>query len=287
MKKYLFFVLFISYLRNVNAQLYYTGTMFESYYDVTPDTLLNYVVTPYTNETFGLNLFDDSSNDIFFTARGSVSSSGSSAYLSVNSLNSNVYIMVGRLDSVYVPSGSNWNITKVAKPLIVAEPIDVSTAIWDNGLLYLTDHSAQGGGIKDVNDFVGTDKYLGIKYENGNSISYGWIRLKCPGPDSCYVKDFSNSQVTIGERELEVNNLEMYPNPSTGIFYLKNIESYSFDIAKFALIDMLGQNAKCSYEFSGKEIKIIPDVNLPGGCYLLRYALDKNLFAKKVVKIVD
>ena len=287
MKKYLFLILFISWFRNVNAQLYYTGTMFENYYDVTPDMLLNYVVSPYTNETFGLNLFDDSSDDVLFTAHGSVSSSGSSAYMSITSVNSNVYIMFERLDSVYIPSNSNWNVTKIATPLIVTEPIDAQDAIWDNGLLYLTDHSAQGGAIKDVNDFVGTDKYIGIKYENGNSISYGWIRLKCPGPDSCYVKDFSNSQVTIGEREIEVNNLEMYPNPSAGVFYLKNIERYLFDISKFTMTNMLGQKVKCSYEFFGKEIKIIPDSNLPGGCYLLRYSLEKNLFVKKFVKIVE
>ncbi|MBC7695767.1 MAG: T9SS type A sorting domain-containing protein [Burkholderiales bacterium] len=287
MKKYLLLMLFVSCLKNVNAQLYFAGTMFQSYYDVNPDTLLNYVVVPYTNETFGLNLFDDSSNDILLTARGSVSSSGSSAYLSITSLNPNVYIMFGRWDSVFVPATSNWDITKVAKPLIVTEPIDASDASWDNGMLYLTDYSGHGGGNKSVSDWVGSEKFIGIKYDNGSSISYGWIRLKCPGPDSCYVKDFSNSLVTIGEQELEVNNLQMYPNPSNGSFYLKNSERYSFDLSKFSLTNMLGQKEKCSYEMAGEDIKIIPDNNLPTGCYLFRYSMDKNIIPKKVVKIIE
>ncbi len=282
MKKYLFLILFGFYLKNVKGQMYFAGSMFETYYDVNPDTLLNYKVTPYTHETYGLNLFDDSAYDIILTAHGAVSSSGSSAYLSVTSVNSNVYISFGRLDSVYVPSNAGWDVTKIAKPLIVTDPIDAPDAQWEKSTLYLTDHSGHGGGNKNVTDWIGTDKYLGIKYENGNSISYGWIRVKCPGEDSCYVKDFSTSQVVIDVNEIAESSIELFPNPSYSSFYVKNVGP-SFDLSKFTLTDIFGQVVKFSYERRGSDVMIITDTDLQAGCYMLQCFSDHDIFTKKVV----
>jgi hypothetical protein len=286
MKKTLLLILTGIYF-NVHSQLYNAGTLFEVYYDVNPDTLLNYNVTPYTNETFGLNLFGEPSDDIQFTARGAVSSSGSSAYISVTSFNPNLYLLFGRWDSVFVVGTSTWDVTKIAKPLLVTEPIDAPDAIWETGTLYLTDHSGHSGGNKTVNDFVGLEKFIGIKYENNGSFSYGWIRVKCPGEDSCFVKDLSYSQISIGIDEKGEGSVQVFPNPSKGNFYINNTDITSFDAAKLSLTNMYGQKINFSYEFKGLDIKIITEDNLAQGCYFLKYNSDSRNFSKKLIKSTD
>lgn len=284
MKNYLLLIILGFCIKSTFGQMYYAGTTYQSYEDFSPDTLLNYVVTPYTNETLGFDLFDDSSNDLIITAHGSVSGGDTSAYIKITSTNFNVSILFGRWDSVYVLGNASWNVTKIAKPLIVTEPIDAPDAIWDNTTLYLTDQSVKDGTQKNVIDWVGTDEYLGIKYENNNSISYGWIRLKCPGEDSCYVKDLSFSQLIIGVREVRDNNFTLFPNPSSHSFYLKNINSSSFDFSKFVFTNMYGQAVKYNYEMVGTDIKIIPDSKLPEGCYLFQCVSENHIFSKKIIK---
>lgn len=192
MKKFLLPILFASYL-NANSQVYTAGTMFSVYYDINPDTLLNYTVYPYTNKSFGFNLFGSASDDLEITAEGATSPGGTSAYFSIRSLNQNVYIRFGRLDSVYIPAYNFWDVTKIARPLNAGDQINTPAAIWDTTLLYLTDHSGYGGGNKNVNDWIGDDKYVGLKYQNGNTVTYGWIRVQCVSKDSCYIKDYSYS----------------------------------------------------------------------------------------------
>src|SRR6476620_2188715 len=98
--------------------------------------------------------------------------------------------MMGRLDSVYAPGSSSWVVTKIAKPLSAGDQVNAGAAMWDNSMLYLTDHSGHNGGNKNVNDWVAGDKYLALKYQSGATITYGWLRVQCPSEDSCYVKDF-------------------------------------------------------------------------------------------------
>lgn len=271
----------------MNSQTYNAGSLFEVYYDVSPDTLLDYTVAPYTNETLGFNLFDDGSEDIQIAAHGSVSSSGSSAYISITSFNLNVSFLFGRWDSVYVPASSGWDVTKIAKPLIVTEPIDAPAAVWDNTTLYLTDHSGHGGGIKNVNDWIGMEKFIGFRYDNNGNYSYGWIRIKCQSKDSCYVKDLSYSQVSIGIEESLESPVQLFPNPSKNSFYLKNIDLSSFNEARLILTNANGQNIKFTYEAKGLDIKINTEENLAAGCYILKYGTDKKMLSKKLIKSSD
>jgi hypothetical protein len=268
------------------AQIYNAGTMFSIYYDITPDTLLNYVSTPYTNETFSLNLFGDASNDIELSAHGAVSSGGSSDYLRVRSLNPNVFIMFGRWDSVFVIADSNWDITKVAKPLNYGDPINPLNAVWESSTLYLTDHSGHGGGNKNVNDWIGGDKYLALKYTGQSPPNYGWLRVRCTTEDSCYVKDLSHTPVTTGTiatgiSETSPSETMVWPNPSTGIFYLKNIDISSFDESRLRLTDLIGRNVEFAFEVKEGDIKI--EISSARGCYFLHYFSEGSRLTKKLI----
>ena len=286
MKKILLPLLLASCL-NVYSQVYNAGTMFPVYYDINPDTLLNYTLVPYTNETYDLDLFAPASNDIELKAFGAASSGGSGAYISATSLNPNVYIRFGRLDSVYVTGSSNWDVTKVAAPLNMGDPINPGNAVWDNGTLYLTDHSGHSGGNKNVNDWIGGDKYLGLKYQNGSTITYGWIRVRCKTEDSCYVKDFSYSTIAIGIQEIRNAEVLVYPNPANSVFFLKGISINVFDISRLKVQDMYGKEVAFTSEMKGDEIKINLDHNLSVGCYLLQYFSNDYTISKKLIKLTE
>jgi hypothetical protein len=287
MKKILLFTALLSFYFCLKSQIHYAGTMFSGYYDVIPDTLLNYQITPYTDETFGVDLFDDPSKDIEFTARGAVSSGGSAAFIRAASLNPNVYILFGRWDSVYVPANSNWDVTKVAKPLNPGDPINPAGAVWFQDSLYMTDHSGHGGGNKNVNDWIGGDKYLGVKYQNGPEIDYGWVRVQCKKEDSCYIKDLSYSPVGAGIRQLNSNQASIYPNPVQNTFYLKNIDVTKFGVSRLKMTDMCGKELNYVCEINGNSIKVELDKNTMAGCYLLHYSSNENQFIKKLIKTTD
>ncbi|MCW3105126.1 MAG: hypothetical protein JWO09_3566 [Bacteroidetes bacterium] len=260
------------------------GTVFPVYTDITPDTLINYTIVPYSDETYDINLFGDASADIQIKANGAVSSGGTAAYISVYPLNPDVLIRLGRLDSVYVPAYSLWYVTKVAKPLNAGDPIDPPGAMWDT-MQYISDHSGYGGGNKNVNDWIGGDKYIGLKYQNGSTTAYGWIRVQCPTEDSCYVKDFSAMPSTVGINEQSVQEMLIYPNPVNTGFYLKNIHTNTFDLSKLKLTDMYGKDLKFTAEPMLGEIKIGLDESLPDGCYMLQYISTDRLFSQKLVKV--
>jgi hypothetical protein len=271
MKNFLLTLFCLSFYFNVTSQVYIAGFMFPDYNDVDPDTLLNYVVAPYTNETYSANVFGISDDDIEITAHGAVSSGGSDAYIKITSINPNIYISQGRLDSVFVAGNSTWNITKIARVIGTGETINALDAVWDNTELYLTDHSGHNGGNKNVNDWIGGEKFIGLRYMAGNDLAYGWIRVECPHEDSCYVKDYSFSPVVSGIKEVKKKELSVYPNPTNNIFYLNNISPVSFSISKLKILDMYGREIKFDYEINANNIKIETDPVLPAGCYFLEY----------------
>jgi hypothetical protein len=167
---------------------------------------------PYVHQVYDLNVFNPSPG-VEFVADGSTSSGGTSAYISIRSLDAHVYISVARLDSVYDTTSSSWLVTTVAKPLNAGDAINAPGSVWDNGLLYISDHSASFGWSKNVNDWTGSDKYIGLKYDDGTALAYGWIRLQCVSSDSCYVKEYSYTPSIAGIEEAEGSNAGLFPNP--------------------------------------------------------------------------
>jgi hypothetical protein len=264
-----------------NSQSYTAGTHYNHYHDVFPDSLLYYTVAPYSHKTYSLNIFG-TGNDIMLTAHGAVSSGGSGAYINVTSLNPDVYIRFGRWDSVWVPGNSNWNVTKVAKPLMSGDVINAAGAMWDNTMLYLTDQSGSGGGNKNVRDFVGGDKFIGLKFiniNNYNNAEYGWIWVRCGSMDSCYVKEYSRNSLPVGINEIERYTGSIYPNPVTDHFYVSGV----VDRSSFTLTDVSGRNIPVTSAVEGNGLRVSLQ-NVSTGIYFLRYNTDSNEVTKKIVK---
>jgi hypothetical protein len=265
------------------CQVFTAGTHYSNYYDIVPDTLLNYVNYPFTNETYSLTIFGSSNPELAFTARGSVSSGGSQAFIRLTTLHQYVYIRFGRWDSVYVPGSQSWNVTKIAKPLTAGDTINASGAIWEQGDLYLTDHTGSQGGNKNVNDFVGGDKYIGLKFidiDNYNAINYGWIWVKCIGEDSCYVKEYSRSASVTGLNATgKENDLQIFPNPIQEYFYLQNV-----DYTGIRITDILGVDVPFTIRNYSDKTQILVKSDLPAGYYFLQVKIEDKVVVKKLTK---
>ncbi|MDF2438794.1 MAG: Secretion system C-terminal sorting domain [Bacteroidota bacterium] len=284
MKKFLLPVLLFT-TGHINAQSVLAGYQYPNYTDINPDTLLNYTITPYTHEVYGINMFGDAANDVEFVAQGSISSGGSSAYISVTSLNPNVSIAFGRIDSVYAPGSLSWDVTNVAKFFATGEQIDATNTVWNNTTLYLTDHSAHQGASKNVNDWVGGDKHVGLKYQNGGNISYGWIKVRCVAQDSCYIKEFSAAPAVVGIKERSMEHVFVYPNPVSDMFFLKDIDAPSFNIMNLKLKDVCGKEIEFSAETFNNDVRIDLDSDTAPGCYFLEYVSADRIFSQKIVRV--
>jgi len=286
MKKLLLSILVCSYI-SADSQVYTAGTVFSSYTDIMPDTLLKYDVFPYTNNIFDLNLFDDPSPDLQFNAHGAVSSGGSAAYIRIASLNHNVSVGFGRWDSVFVIGDGNWNVTKVAQPLNTGDTLNDPNAVWDTTTLYLTDHSGHSGGNKNVNDWIGGDKFVALKYNNGNITLYGWIRLQCVTEDSCYIKDYSITPQVTAIEKTNSPQVKIFPNPFHTAFFVEDVNSGRSGISDLKLTDLYGKEIKFTAEVQSSVLKIDPGCDLPQGCYLLRYLSGEQVFLKKLIKTTE
>ena len=280
MKKTFLFSLAYCLFQTANCQVYNAGTTLTNYTDLNPDTFLHYTYNPFSHQVADFKIFGNSP-DIEFVADGSSSPGGSSAYISIRSLNAFVFISLRRLDSVFDNTSQSWLITKVARPLNAGDPINTSGKVWDNSMLYISDHSASFGWTKDVNDWIGGDKYIGLKYDDGSAIAYGWIRLSCQTKDSCYVKDLSTTAILAGLKEIENNKALIYPNPSTSKFTV-----YSDPLAPAEEICVYDRTGNCilkrrSSHGPKEEIDLSAQ---PCGIYFLQAKTKDGIMTRKIVK---
>jgi hypothetical protein len=192
MKKIIFILLlFPCFLK---AQVYQAGTVFPYYIDVNPDTVINcfqvYPNPPDENHFFDVN--GDNQNDVKIHSMGFYSPGGTVAYIDVVPLNANLFVRLGRVDSVYHGWYGYWWVTNVAKPLQSGDTINKASATWTNSTLVMTDKSGNAGTYKNITDWVNTaDQYIGIKYQTATDTLYAWIRVFFPDPCKCHLKDYS------------------------------------------------------------------------------------------------
>lgn len=266
---------------NAIGQVYNAGTQFSNYHDIAPDSFLHYTVYPYTNQSFGLKLFGATSDNIQFYAVGSTSPGGTSANISVKSFDPNVSLRFGRWDSTFIPSYSSWDVSKVAQPLNIGDPINGSGAVWDTSMLDLSNHKSWGGGTKNDNDWIGSDKYIGLKYQDMTTLKYGWIRVQCPSADSCYVKDYSYTSSVLNVQKLTSSQLGIFPNPVNNIFYIQSEDPNSL---KIEVLDLLGNKINFISEIHTSWVKIHLDAQLPDGYYLVQCLKGDEFLTGRFVK---
>jgi len=285
MKKLLLFML-TGYSFGLLAQAYTAGTHYSNYHDIFPDSVVSYQGSPYSSESYSMDIFGTSAPDLAITARSSVSSGGSQELIMITSLNENLFIRFGRWDSVYYPGSMSYQKTKVARALEAGDTINAAGAVWDNTELYLSDHSSAQGGTKNVNDFVGGEKYIGLKFidiDKYNAVEYGWIHVRCIDVDSCYVKEYSRVAVVTGVYEIDQKSIRLYPNPAKNHFYIFD-NNASFHPGSVKIMDLLGRPVSCTTTVEGEGIIVNIPEGMPAGCYFVQFDSGGKTISKKLVK---
>jgi hypothetical protein len=269
------------------AQFFFAGTPYTNHHDI-PDTLLYYTVTPSTNKTYSVNMFSTSAPDLVFTIRGAVSSGGSAQFIHVTAIHPSVYVRFSHYDSTWVPADQSYWVTRVAKAIDAGDTINSIDAVWKHDTLYLTDHSGHGGGQKNVNEFVGGEKYLGVKYEAKEYDDlikqyYGWLRFNCTSQDSCYFKEYSSLKLVTAITKRLKDQLRVYPNPS-GDRILLDLP-YETD-PQITITDVAGKiiPVHCTRNKSGYSFDIS---GLNPGIYLLIGNVQDQAFSARIAKAAD
>jgi len=278
----LVFLLF--FLANGNAQSYYAGTILNGYYDVNPDTSLEYQY-PYKDERFNINMFGTSGDELRIQAFCSAGLGGGSFFISVKPLIPNLYLTFGRWDSLYHNFYNYWMSAKIAKPLNLGDSLNKSTFKWDTTSMYITNGSGLAGTYFNVTDWLGaTDKYIGLKYHTGTTIEYGWIRLNCLNGAKCYVKDYSATVNFSGVSELSKSQLSFYPNPSNGLLYINCEKEKKADILSITVTNVLGEKIPVLIEDTSIGYQLFFSENLTDGYYLVNMRLNSGIM--KPYKVV-
>ncbi|MGZ3942850.1 MAG: T9SS type A sorting domain-containing protein, partial [Bacteroidia bacterium] len=140
-------------------------------------------------------------------------------------------------------------------------------------------HRGWGGLKKNVNDWIGGDKYIGMKYENQSTIIYGWIRVQCKSADSCFVKDYSFNTNSFGTMKQKENAVSVFPNPFQQAFLIEGNKA----ITELKIIDIFGQDIGFTTTQADHRTKIDLENN-PPGCYIIKCRVNDETYARKIIK---
>ncbi len=81
----------------------------------------------------------------------------------------------------------------------------------------------------------------------------------------------------LGDEENDIENIKIYPNPSTGKFFIK---STTGNIERISILDILGKNV---FQLD-RSIQQFDISNLQSGMYFLRITTENGNFIKKILK---
>jgi len=259
---------------NLYSQTYLADSNLSSYFDITPDTLINYAcMNHFSTESYCFDINADAQDDLRINAGCGVSPGQTNISISVKALNTNSYIRFGRLDSSQV---------KVAKPLLYGDSINPVLSSWDNTTAYFTRYISipMLGYSVNIKDWVNAnDQYLGIKYQNTTDTIYGWIRLGFQQAGGCLAKDHSFGSPSLGTKEASLINSRIYPNPATDKIYIECTNNNAIEISLF---DIAGKQVRQPIKTENPKTEI--DVRtLHQGIYFVKVNTSEGVLTKKIV----
>ncbi len=119
--------------------------------------------------------------------------------------------------------------------------MDWSTASQINNQFFIVEKSVDGKNWNDIGKINGEGTSFGLKKYSftdtpPNDNSYSYYRLKQVDFDGT----FSHSEIIASECfKNKTNYFSIYPNPSDGVFYFKNLDSK--DLSEIKVFDSLGK----------------------------------------------
>jgi hypothetical protein len=238
-KHFIYILLSFIVHKSINAQVYSAGTIYPYYYDITPDTLLNFNIagSHIDDENYYIDVNGDLISDLRLRAYALGGIALGWGYIRVIALNPNISFRWKRYD---VPTGKN-----VALPLNINDSINAKVAVWDTTQLMIAHVNKNMSGTFRILDWdTINDLYIGVKYESLSDTIFGWVRVNTYQPDlfnyRCLLKDFSFQSIFAGIEERQINKIKIYPNPASNILKI-SVEQNNSQISEIEIINYLGQ----------------------------------------------
>jgi hypothetical protein len=140
----------------------------------------------------------------------------------------------------------------------------------------------------NIGNWIGvSDKFLGVRFEIGNNIHYGWVRLDVTTNGDYTVKDFAYEAIpgvgiqageglSIESRDFE--GFSFHPNPVKDKLTLKAQQN----IQKVCIYDLSGKEILS--EKAGKSTQHLEVSQLETGIYFMEVFIDGNSKVFRVVK---
>ncbi|HWY38086.1 MAG TPA: T9SS type A sorting domain-containing protein [Bacteroidia bacterium] len=167
-------------------------------------------------------------------------------------------------------------------PYSYGDSVNNNLVFTNSGYLSYYYHSSPPtGGGTTVNDpgWVGQgDKFIGVKYTNGTSISLGWVKVNVDGNTKCIVKEFSLGLPYVDIRSMNSPSVFMgiYPNPAKELL---NIEC-TMQNSELKITNALGSIIR-QEKINGQTQIDISD--LQEGIYFVSIKTTERTVTKKII----
>src|ERR1700756_1727644 len=229
MKKFLLLILLVFTCRGkAQNNFILAGQHGVIYVDIVPDVNLQ-ILNPANggSNTYSIDINQDGTNDIFFDAHFGHDAEDVDQYFSISALDSNTSFSYAGKRS----TGSCANVS-VLNTFSIGDTIKNGSFITSGYLSYSHSYFPTTGTGCNSSGQADTGNYIGVKYQTGNAISYGWVKIV--DTNDYVIKEFSLGAPMVSIKQY-VNNeqVNIYPNPAKNILHVEinaNVEIEIFDV---------------------------------------------------------
>lgn len=232
------------------AQFSIAGIHGNIYTDIVPDTLLN---PPSSNiiysESFDIDINQDGIMDIRIQCQTGHSPGHGGENTSLSALDSTTTFSFLRVDSTTYSPGcggpGTMAVGTILNPFISGDTIKSGIYV-SSGYLDNLNYAVGCYTYSDDLWIKNYDQYIGLKYNDGSTIQYGWIRVLVSGFAQVLVKDFSlgTSLAGINQLNSKTKKLDVYPNPASNTISLNITGIPNFSNSIITIQNILGDELK-------------------------------------------
>lgn len=195
-------------------------------------------------------------------------------YTRVTSLDTAVKYAYLRTDSAQYTAacGGGWYIyANMLKPYVPGDTITTGTYI-SAGDLATSGHNVNCYSYNDGLWVKSYDQYIGVRYNGGAMVQYGWIRVLVSSISTAVVKDFSLGNYVAGMANPEQPHVNFYPNPASEAIYIEGA-----DVGEVKLLNNTGNLVLKT------DKKCINVQGMSNGLYILQAKTHRGFLTRKLI----
>ncbi len=266
---------------NINGQYVIAGIHGSLYKDIAPDTLLNPSISIGSgihDMYYEIDINQDSIYDIQLHATGHTSSGAYNWWVEITSLDSQISLSLGSIDSSYITSSQcgNYWVTRPILKLYRNNDTITNNMYVDSGFLGYRNNITFCHDVTSIEWINEGDAFFGYKFQTASDTLFGWVKINVTNYQTVLIKEFSLGPPLTNIREItnSFNIVTVYSNPASNKLY---ISTFNDKPVMVTINDISGRELICTGE---REIDIS---NLCQGVYFVQVKTSTGLFTKKII----